>query len=82
LYHELQDAPPFGVDGATLIVHHFIVFKYLFADVVVIGFDLFLSTFEAICQHFRLDRHIFFDAEGIHQGTHPIAAEDLHQRIF
>ena len=73
---------PFGIDSPTLIIHHLVVLKHLFTDVVVIGFHLLLGPLQGAGEHARFDRHVLLHPEGIHQPSHPIAAEDAQQVVF
>ena len=77
-----KDAAALGIDGPTLVIHHLVVFKNLLPNVVVIGFDFPLGPFERSGQHSRLDRHVLFHAEHLHQAGHPIAPKDPQQVIF
>ena len=66
----------------TLLVHHVIVFEQVFANRVVVGFDILLCGLDAAAHHAALDPLTFFHAERFEDRLDPWAGEDPHQVIF
>ena len=77
-----QQLAAHAVDGFALLVHHVIVFEEMFAGPEVLGLDGLLSSFDALGDQLRLDRHVFFHAELQHQVLDLLAPEDPQEIIL
>src|ERR1035437_9081051 len=63
-----------GVNDLTLLVHHVVVFKKVFPDIVVMSLNLALSGLDGSSHPFMLDGHVVF-----HETTDVDPTEDTHQ---
>ena len=78
----VQNLAALAVDDLALLVHHVVKLQHVFPDAEVAGFQLFLRALDGAGDHLVFDGHILFQAQGIHQALHPLAAKDPHQVIF
>ena len=70
------------VKDFALIIGHIVILKQLLAHVKVTAFYLALRCFDRARHHTRLDWLAFRQLKTIHDGTHPIARKNSHQRVF
>ena len=78
----VEDVLAVAVDAFSLLVHHFVVFEQVFADLEVAFLDLLLRAFDAARDHAAFDRLALLHAEPGEHVFHPFAGEDPHQVVF
>ncbi len=78
----LEDLPAQGVDRLALVVHHVVVLEQVLPRVEVHRLDLGLGVLDRLVDHRRLDRHVLFHAQALHQAGDAVGAEDPHQVVF
>src|SRR5690606_41028393 len=59
-----------------------VVLEQLLADIEVASLDLALGGFDRARHHAGFDGLAFRQLQALHDGAHPIAREDAHQRVF
>ena len=78
----LEQALPERVDALSLLVHDFVVFEQVFADVEVALLDLLLSAFDPPADHLALDGFAFLHSQPGEHGRDPFAGKLAHQVVF
>ena len=71
-----------GVNDLALAVHHVVVLEHVFPDAEVSAFHLALGAFDGVGKHLVFDGDVFLHIEPVHNGLHPVAAEQAHQVIL
>ena len=78
----VEDLLPKAIDPLPLLVHHFVVFEEVLADLEVSLLHLLLRGLDAAGHHPALDRLAVLHAESREHVLHPLAGEDPHQVVF
>ena len=78
----IEDLLAEAIDAFPLLVHHFVVFEEVLADLEVSLLDLLLGGLDTAGHHPTLDRLSLLHAQSREHILHPLTGEDPHQVIF
>ena len=78
----LKNLGALAVDYLSLSVHYVVIVEYVLSYVEVSRLDLSLGGLYDIGEHPRLYGHVLIDAQSIHHGGYPVAAEKPHQIVL
>jgi hypothetical protein len=70
------------VDGLALLVDDVVVLDDALADVEVVALDSALGALDRLGHEARLDGHVLFEAEALHEAGDSVRGEALHQVVF
>src|SRR3989338_3173456 len=79
---KLQYRAALAIDHFALLVHHVIVFKYVFAGIEIETLDLRLRAFDGLGNELVLDGLVFRKPQSRHHTFHPLATETPHEFVF
>ena len=77
-----QHAIAIAINNVALAIEHVIVFDHVFADVEVVRLDFLLRIFDRPRYPRVLERHVFLEAELVHQTGDRRTTESTHQLVF
>ncbi len=78
----IEDLVPLAIDNLPLVVHHLVVLQHVFPNAEVPALHLALGVLNRAADHARLNGHIVLNAQLIHHGREPLAAEQAHQIVL
>src|SRR5450759_317102 len=77
-----KDLVALFVDGLALLVDDVVELDDALADVEVVALDSSLGALDGLGDEARLDRHVLFETEALHDAGDAVGGEALHEIVF